>query len=50
MGIPDGMDKKIAGGLPRHLEVAQRAANNLIACAGGECRGGGMRLLMASMK
>ena len=34
------MDKKIAGGLPRHLEVAQWATNNLIACSDGECKGG----------
>lgn len=34
------MDKKIAGGLPRHLEVAQWATNNLIACSDGKCRGG----------
>ena len=33
------MDKKIAGGLPRHLEVAQWATNNLIACSDGKCRG-----------
>ncbi len=34
------MDKKIAGGLPRHLEVAQWATNNLIACADGEYKRG----------
>ena len=42
---------KKAGGLPRHLEVAQSATNSLIACAGSEYKRGGMKLLlMASLQ
>ena len=42
--------KKLAGGLPRHLVVAQRAANNLIACAGVEYkRGAGWLLSITSL-